>query len=222
MIENDISKFSCKGNVMIAGDLNARIAQEDDFIPLDSDKHVPLFSTYKLDARLVGRISQDTTVNSRGRQLLPLCISAGLRILNGRTTGDLLGSFTCYQPQGSSVVDYILASEDIVHNISYFYVNKLQADLSDHCQVSCMLKCNYTVCVNNSHHVLMPDKYIWDDKSPESFVEALNSSPVQLMVHNFKNKKYNKDIEDAARYFNNIIQADKSLKKKINKLKSKK
>ena len=68
-------------------------------------------------------------MNSRGRQLLPLCISAGL--LNGRTTGDLLSSYTCYQPQGSSVVDYMMASEDIVHNITYFYVKKLQSDLSD-------------------------------------------------------------------------------------------
>jgi hypothetical protein len=40
---------------MIAGDLSARIAQEEDFIPLDSDKHIPLFSTYKFDARIVGR-----------------------------------------------------------------------------------------------------------------------------------------------------------------------
>jgi hypothetical protein len=39
---------------MIAGDLNARIAQEEDFIPLDSDKHIPLFYTYKFDARIVG------------------------------------------------------------------------------------------------------------------------------------------------------------------------
>jgi hypothetical protein len=116
---------------MIAGDLSARIAQEEDFIPLDSDKHIPLFSTYKFDAKIVGRVSQDTTVNSRGRQLLPLSISAGLHILNGRTTGDLLGSYTCYQPQSSNVVDYMMASEDINHNITYFYVKKLQADLSD-------------------------------------------------------------------------------------------
>jgi hypothetical protein len=36
--------------------------------------------------------------------------------VNGRTTGDILGSYTCYQPQGSSVVDYMMASEDIIHN----------------------------------------------------------------------------------------------------------
>jgi hypothetical protein len=55
----------------------------------------------------------------------------------GITTGDLLGSYTCYQPQGSSVVDYMMASEDIIHNITHFYVKNLQADLSDHCQISC-------------------------------------------------------------------------------------
>ena len=105
-----------EGNIMIAGLIllkrdiiykRKNCTRGRCYIPLDSDKHIPLFSTYKFDARIVGRVSQDTTVNSRGRQLLPLCISAGLRILNGRTTGDLLGSYTCYQPQGSSVVDYM-------------------------------------------------------------------------------------------------------------------
>jgi hypothetical protein len=42
--------------------------------------------------------------------------------VNGRTTGDLLGSYTCYQPQGSSVVDYMMASEDIIHNTNVLHI----------------------------------------------------------------------------------------------------
>jgi hypothetical protein len=71
----------------------------------------------------------------------------------------------------------------------------------------------------------MSDKYIWDDKSPELFVEALNSPSIQYMVHNFKNKLYDKEIvDDAAKDLNSIIlkAADKSVRKKINKFKSKK
>jgi hypothetical protein len=88
-----------------------------------------------------------------------------------------------------------------------------------------MLKCNYAVFVDSFNHTLMSDKYIWDDKSPELFVEALNSPSVQYMVHKFKNKLYDKEIVDnAAKDLNSIIleAADKSVRGKINKFKSKK
>ena len=71
----------------------------------------------------------------------------------------------------------------------------------------------------------MSDKYICDDKSPKLFVEALNSPSVQYMVHKFKNKLYDKEIVDnAAKDLNSIIleAADKSVRGKINKFKSKK
>ena len=89
LVENDISKYSHEGNIMIAGLIllkrdiiykRKNCTRGRCYIPLDSDKHIPLFSTYKFDARIVGRVSQDTTVNSMGRHLLHLCISAGLRI----------------------------------------------------------------------------------------------------------------------------------------------
>jgi hypothetical protein len=79
-----------------------------------------------------------------------------------------------------------------------------------------MLKCNYAVFVDSFNHTLMSDKYIWDDKSPELFVEALNSPSVQYMVHKFKNKLYDKEIVDnAAKDLNSIIleAADKSVRK---------
>ena len=80
LVENYISKYSHEGNIMIAGLIllkrdiiykRKNCTRGRCYIPLDSDKHIPLFSTYKFDARIVGRVSQDTTVNSRGRQLLP-------------------------------------------------------------------------------------------------------------------------------------------------------
>jgi hypothetical protein len=65
-----------------------------------------------------------------------------------------------------------------------FLCEKTSADLSDF--MDAMLKCNYAVLVDCFNHTLMSDKYIWDDKSPELFVEALNSPSIQSMVHNFK------------------------------------
>ncbi|VDI29247.1 Hypothetical predicted protein [Mytilus galloprovincialis] len=70
MIENDIVKYSQSGKIMIAGDLNARTACEIDHIQMDSDKHIPLFDNYKCDSSLIQRKSKDSSINTRGRQLL--------------------------------------------------------------------------------------------------------------------------------------------------------
>lgn len=144
LIEQNILKFSQKGKIIIAGDLNSRIGEELDFILSDSDKHLPLYDSYKYDENLVIKTSSDKILNSRGRQLLSLCISSGTRVLNGRTFVDLCGSYNCYQPSGSSVVDYMLVSEDLLTSVSYFLVHNL-SDLSDHCQISCMIQCNYNI-----------------------------------------------------------------------------
>ena len=46
------------------------------------------------------------------KELLDMCISSQLRILNGRTFGDSTGKFTSYQYNGNSVIDYCLISEE--------------------------------------------------------------------------------------------------------------
>jgi hypothetical protein len=49
-------------------------------------------------------------LDGRGKDLLDLCISHQLRLLNGRVFGDCFGKNTCYTPNGTSVVDYVMAS----------------------------------------------------------------------------------------------------------------
>ena len=221
MIEKDILEYSKSGKIILAGDLNARISENFDYIANDCDKHVPLYYSYKLDNPLVVRKSKDKILCSRGRQLLSLCISSGLRILNGRTFGDLNGALTCHQPLGSSIVDYILVSENLLNDITYFRVHKYNPVFSDHCQMSCMLQCNYMTqskYVDNTSK-LMPDKYIWNTDSPEKYQEALNSPEIRLMISNLQNSKtddIDKLIGDLDSIF--ITAADMSLKIKKNKI----
>ena len=67
-------------------------------------------------------------------------------------------------------------SVNIVRFLTWvIYVNKLEPDLSDHCQLSCLLKCNFYESFNDSKKILMPDKFIWNDKSQLLFEAALNS-----------------------------------------------
>ena len=63
------------------------------------------------------RVSKYSFVSTQGKFLLDLCISSGMRILNGRHEGDSNGEFTCfiYTTNGSSVVDYVVASSEIMH-----------------------------------------------------------------------------------------------------------
>ena len=67
--------------VIIAGDLNARTANKNDYIVHDTSKHIPVSQNYVSDFAPVDRVSQDRNINNRGKQLLSLCIEFGLRLL---------------------------------------------------------------------------------------------------------------------------------------------
>ena len=77
--------------IFIGGDLNARSGLDPDFIGNASDKHVPLDLSY-IDSNILQRRSEDTKVDERGKQVIELCISSRMRILNGGTLGDSLAS----------------------------------------------------------------------------------------------------------------------------------
>ena len=48
-------------------------------------------------------------------EMLDICIASRLRILNGRITGDICGLLTCHNRHGSSVVDYTIASHELLY-----------------------------------------------------------------------------------------------------------
>ena len=85
--------------------MNARTACGDDHLRNDTDLFIPDPIPYIMDEDLPSRNNQDLTTNERGKSILDMCISSGLRILNGRKPGDSLGYFTCHKYNGSSTVD---------------------------------------------------------------------------------------------------------------------
>ena len=125
-IIRDINIFKNDGNIFICGDLNARAGLDPDFIGNDSDKHVPLDPSYIIDSNILQRHSEDTKVDESGKQVIELCISSRMRILNGRTLGDSFGKFTCQKSTSASVVDYMLASEELLKDVIYFHVQPFQ------------------------------------------------------------------------------------------------
>ena len=123
----------------MTGDFNARIGQELDYVHHDPANYVPLFIDYNADYPL-SRRSEDMVVNGYGKELLNLCISSHLRIVNGRFgTYKYKGSFTCFTQRGCSTVDYTLISSDFFNVVEDFYVGEL-SEHSDHCPLSLILR----------------------------------------------------------------------------------
>ena len=95
-----------------------------DYLPQDHEK----------DRITSIRNNEAISINDYGQQLLDLCIAAKLRILNGRTRGDLQGHITYIGNKGHSTVDLVLASEICLLQsglIQYLSVLDLN-HLSDH------------------------------------------------------------------------------------------
>ncbi len=90
-LQSEIIYFQSLGPVLLMGDLNARTGREADYISSDGDKYINSSHTYQQKILTKARQNYDNTVNTHGKQVLQLCKSRGLYIVNGRTKGDSLG-----------------------------------------------------------------------------------------------------------------------------------
>ena len=147
--------------VYLVGDINARIAEAQDYIEADPF----LFDYFELDDVMLEhfnkpnifetnnltqkRKSLDTQQNKLGEKLLALCISNNLTILNGRSGSDAgIGKFTF---RNSSVIDYVIVSADSAKYVQNFQIIDLDPLFSDghsllHFQILC-----HTKPVRNKH-----------------------------------------------------------------------
>ena len=114
------------------GDFNSRTAKRPDFYVDDDNTDIPVVDRMFTPDTVATfpRGNRDLLVNSYGIRLLEICQYLPLKILNGRKLGDVLGTYTCYKPNGKSVVDYCLVSRRMYDMISTFIVNDFMPDLS--------------------------------------------------------------------------------------------
>ena len=96
--------------IIINGDLNAKSGKLDDTIPpdkFDDEFHTCIYGNPPK------RNPQDKKVNKGGIELVDMCKSLELNIINGRKTGDPFGKYTCFTWNGNSVVDYLLTPDSL-------------------------------------------------------------------------------------------------------------
>ena len=135
-IKLDCVEFMSNGNLLLMEDLNAYLPRGvTDFVEGDiMDDHVPLpDDVYQPDIQTPRNTTEVKNLNQNSKLLLDICKSVPLRILNGRTSGDMIGRFTRYPIYYGknetnplpSVINYALGNHDIIKKIKYFSISDL-------------------------------------------------------------------------------------------------
>ena len=212
---DEIRVFREKGQVFVQGDLNARTANESDFIKYD--KYDKMLTNYDNQIR---RNFQDHKKNMRGVELLDICKINDLMILNGRTTGDLFGSFTSHQWNGSSVVDYALTSNAYMENVLSFRVGPYLPWLSDHCSLHTTIRINNSWSINRTNDsklMKLSPGFVWDKNSKNSFSDSLRSPPSQQNIRSLMEQNRLSTIDLANEIKKIMFENAKNCNLRINK-----
>ena len=110
-------------NYVIMGDLNGKTRLGEDFVRDSEDKHSPInYCFYTKDSQLERKNSDCHPIDQQGKKILQFCKSLSVRILNGRTPGDLSGCLTRYPVKFNeipSTIDYGLCSVPLLKDISF-------------------------------------------------------------------------------------------------------
>ena len=234
-IQNDIlflnKNESC---VLLIGDMNARTANLSDYLDTSGNKYIDACHITSFCAQpliTAKRVNTDHQSNTHGHNVIDLCKTCNLRILNGRKLGDSFGKPTFFSNEGCpSTIDYAIISDMYLHQVSSFTV-KPQRSLSDHCQIITHIKTPSDVRTTTNQNrlkekliKLLPN-FHWSSESNVIFKAALNT-PVCLnkltdfMNRNFKlssngteeaNKQHTEILLTAAKMSLNLKSKPKSI-----------
>lgn len=145
-LAEDIINIKSKYNTLICilGDFNSRTGNLDDFTTLEEQisefcnldnafkdifNSKQYFEEHGLNTK---RTNKDRVTNNNGFKLIELCRCLDLKIVNGRFgSNNNIGDFTCISNQGSSTVDYCIASPELFPYFDNFTVDLVDKSLSD-------------------------------------------------------------------------------------------
>ncbi len=235
-IVNSIANYVTKGHCMVFGDMNAHTSIEPDFIINDNAFDLSnLPDNYDPDVPLRRRNSDGSKLNEHAGALLELCRTSGLRILNGRKLGDMLGACTYFGPmcKNPTLIDYGLVHKDDYNDVTLFRVQDL-CYLSDHCLIYAHLNVNpkkiKPVLKEDLNLSNIPARYKWENDRASIYLENISNRESVMKMNNILQTEYSGSragIDGLTQSVTNIFisAADKTFRKiqslKSNKVKSK-
>ena len=195
-IEN---KANSNCSVLLCGDINGRTSVNPDFVEEDGSVHVSVLPDEYVPDNFLPRFSEDIGhVNNNGLLLLDLCKQTGLRIMNGRVGDDYgVGRYTFVGSRGSSVVDYILTSQDLLHQVKSFIVQDPNI-MSDHCIINFCLEFGHSK--NQSYecdeHGYVDGKYKWKSDFKADYIHSFQQQGTVDKLHVLNQKIINSSCND--------------------------
>ena len=193
-----------------------------DYIPSDDLDFVFGETDYPTDPFDMPRNSKDDTYNRFGISLLDLCCSINIHVLNGRMFDDRNGEITCRSTSnnGSSVVDYMLASSSLFNSILHFCI--CCEDFSDHFPLHCTLELSKAGQNTDPFEFILNEnkwtRFKWNENLKNSFVQHFS----EIFSH-FKNKM-TRENKPALSYLTDFIklfkEAGKCMQVKYKKAKN--
>ena len=112
-----------------------------------------------------------------------------MRIINGRVGADKgIGKYTFVGSRGSSVVDYVLSSQDLFKCIKHFQVHDPNI-LSDHCLLTFSLSFENNIVgeATQDNHDQAPGRFRWNNDFKAYF---LNSLRIKTSLDPLRARKY--------------------------------
>ena len=210
-ISEEISKYECEGNVLFAGDFNAKTSTESDSVIDLNDKHSPINDvvTYNCDIPIKRNNADKHMVDSQGKRLLELCKNSRIRILNGRLPGDRRGNLTRFPlslRESPSTLDYMATDTELFKEVKSFYVLP-NLGVSDHDCLCAELKTKFSIPVEDEKvNVNKINKIRFSN--PLHFMRKLESPCVQQKISAWTEEaKRNHDLSsnDLLESFNTIF-----------------
>lgn len=159
-MQNFLIQFN-KENIILMGDFNARIGNQQDLEPNMSD-HYCLLET--------GRNSKDVKLDGRGIQFLDFCNENGLVVLNGRINGDADGEYTYISKTGCSVIDLCCASGEWIKHIKDFKV--IEKQYTKHMPI--ILTINFGGIGTRGREINLLPRLYWNESRREKYVRNLD------------------------------------------------
>ena len=90
LIQEEITNFSQKGSVALCGDFNPRTGSLSDFLATPGNDNLSSINGLGSSDELpkLSRYTEDNKSNKYGRELIELCKSSNVRIMNGYCQND--------------------------------------------------------------------------------------------------------------------------------------
>ena len=202
ILQEALSSVEPQDEIIICGDLNARtgsLADIVEYIEGSNGALSEILSPHSMSNthEVPKRHTVDSVVNDYGKELINVCRSVGLCIMNGRTADAANNrDFTCYKTIGASVVDYVICKLDSIPLVDKLILLPKRPE-SDHRPIYCKLKLhqklnNQSEMIQSNAHVQC--QYKWDHRKIAAYQNSFDCEEVTNLEYVLADKLSQKDI----------------------------